>query len=224
MAGVEEAGREGTVFLPVPGSEGFPGTCCTAPAHSFIHSFIPLISPESWVWLDLGPSLEQMAGCRVMTAVCGADSHREVREHPGQDGLYAILKDEEEMGVREEEGMRLSSRRGSRSKHSSDVGGRGASRHTCCRQGEGRGAAMPRPQKGVGSTGPTVCWVTGQPGCSVTHSSPHPPLPRGARDTPLPGVLHAEIVAQRDPGEGCECRHRTSLPSGTQAGSLLMGI
>lgn len=41
------------------------------------------------------------------------------------------------------------------------------------------------------------------------------PSPRGPRDTPLPGVLHAEIVAQRGPGKGHECRHHTPLPSGT---------
>lgn len=77
---------------------------------------------------------------------------------------------------------------------------------------------MPWPLEGVGSTGPGICWATGQPWHSL------PALPRGPRDTPLPGVLHAETVAQRDPRKGHKCRHYTSLPPGTQAGSLLVGV
>ena len=66
--------------------------------------------------------------------------------------------------------------------------------------------------------GPGESWAPGQAGCLLL--SP----PRGLCDTPLPGVLHAKIVAQCGPREGHSCRHHTPLPPGTQKGSLQWGF
>lgn len=117
--------------------------------------------------------------------------------------------------------MRLSSRGGRRSKYSSDAGlgvhqGAGAAGPVLRGVGGGQNALATRG----GGEHRSKC-LLGQRTALVLTACP---LPRGPRDAPLPGVLHAETVAQCDPGEGHKRRHHTSLPPGTWVGPLLVGI
>lgn len=136
--GWDGGGREwGDSLPPWARVRRFPWHLLHSPC-PFLYSF-SLISPGSCVWLDLGPGgqgqgmgpgLEQMAGLQGDEGYVGA---RPPQRGPGTSlGRVAstlLLKDEEKLGVREEEGMRFSSRRGSRSKHSSDGGVGGIKAH-----------------------------------------------------------------------------------------------
>lgn len=112
-----------------------------------------------------------MVGLPAMKAMWGPDTLEGVAS-------TLLLKDEEESGIREKEGMRLSSRGGRRSKYSSDAGlgvhqGAGAAGPVLRGGGVGR---MPWPQEGEGSTGPSACWARGQPWCSLPAPCPGAPV------------------------------------------------